>query len=255
MKSRKPDELDGQYIKRLEDCNASLQSENTNLKKRVGALNAATTELACNGSLAFQAMAEKAGVRGHPSVSEAVELFDKISHPQWHRDGHIFPKISFPENWDLEDCERWSGDADMLMNSPIADTIEFLEHLKFNLKPNLIKPLGEIIHKLQAALMNGIQGVKSQHGFSPLHMRPIRPGHIKDLGEEDLRDLMSAMGWMALDLAQDMGWANEVLRRDLRAATYRRVCGDLYAMSQFAMEIPEKSNFDIKVFGGENEPF
>lgn len=33
-----------------------------------------------------------------------------------------------------------------------------------------------------------------------------------------------------LDLAQDMHFANHMLRRDLRAAVYRRVCSDLYAL-------------------------
>lgn len=259
MKPRKPDESDAHYIKRLEDQNANLMQRNKSFAKWSEAITAATTHLACEGSLAFQAMAEKAGVRGHPSVTEAVELFDQIAHPQYHRDGHIFPKVTFPEDWDLDDCERWSGDADMLLNAPIAEAIDLLQAMCMSsIGKNWLEPINKAAGGLQKALREGIDGLKAQHGFSPLQMRPIRPGHIKDMDRQQLEDLCSRLGWMALDLAQDMAYANDMLRRDLRAAVYRRVCGDLYALSQYAIEVPEPTDgpqFDVKVLGGELETF
>lgn len=254
MKQRQPKETDAHYIKRLEDRNRSLQQDNYRRSKWAAALNEAITALSTDASLAFQAMAEKAGVRSHPSVTSVVKLFDMISHPQWRSDEPI-PRINFPSFWDFDTPDAWSGDADMQLNSPIADAIDLIMALRFSAKKSAFDDINRVISGLERALQNGIQGLKDQRGFKPAKVSVPPPGHFRDMPEDSLRDLLSAVGWMALDLAQDMAFANECLRRDLRAATYRRICSDLYRLSQISMEVREDTKVDIKVLGAEQEKF
>lgn len=236
---------------RLLASRSSLQQENARIKKWAQRATEATTMLATEAATAFQAMAEKAGVRNHPSVTATVQLFDAIMHPQWHNEDHEFPKVEFPADWNFDPPEpAWSGDADMSLNSPIADAVEFLESLKFGGKPK-IEHVFEIMEKLHRVGHRGVEGVKKGAGFKPLHFGPLPAKHYRDMDADELRQMLETASWMALDLAQDMGFANEVLRRDLRASTYRRVCSDLYRMSQWTMEPHEDAVIDIKVMGGE----
>ena len=254
MKPRGADETDQHYISRLESANAGLRQENAGIKKWAGALNEAVTALSCDASLAFQAMAEKARVRGHPSITAVVELFDTIAHPQWRGD-KVIPRIKFPTDWEFDDPREWSGDADMGLNSPIADAIELLSHLRFKVSGSgLLEGIDDVIGGLERALQRGVDGVKDKHGFTPRRFSPAT-GHLKDMSAGQLRDLAGTIGWLCLDLAQDLNFANEMLRRDLRAATYRRVCADLYRLSGLDHEIREETNFDIKILGAEEAPF
>lgn len=254
MKPRKPDETDAHYIRRLEDQNRALQQRITAFDSWAERLNAAVTCLSCEGSIAFQAMAEKAGVRSHPSVMEAVKLFDMISHPQYRDGGEKLPEIKFPTFWDLDSPSAWTGDADMALNSPIADAIDYLDSLKFSGKRKQIEYTQELIGRLQKVLVGKVDGIKDAHGFRPKHLS-IPSGSIANMDVETLRNVVESISWMALDLAQDMAFANEMLRRDLRAATYRRVCADLYRLAYYGPEIREETNIDIKVLGAESQPF
>lgn len=255
MKPRKNTETDAHYIKRLEDANVSLQQENARIKKWASDLNEAVTVLSCEASLAFQAMAEKAGIRSHPSVTEAVQLFDSIAFPQWRGEKKI-PKVAFPQFWDLDSPRAWSGDADMQLNSPIASAIEFLQSHRWGGGEALIREIDRICDGLHRLTIRGVQGLKDGHGFKPLRTAPISKTHYRDMSAEELRNLVNAATWMALDLAQDMSYANEMLRRDLRAACYRRVCGDLYRLSQLGFgDGGRDERFDIYIAGGTQEPF
>lgn len=250
MKPRKPDETDEHYIRRLEDQNKELKRRNDSMSSWQERLNEAITALSCEGSLAFQAMAEKAGLRSHPSVTEAVKLFDMVSHPQYRSGEEKLPKIEFPTFWDLDSPTAWSGDADMALNAPIAETIEFLDSLKFSGNHKQAKFASELIGRLHQVLIGKVDGIKDARGFRPKHLA-IPSGSIANMDKETLQKVVEAVSWMALDLAQDMAFANEALRRDLRAATYRRVCADLYRLAWFGPEIPEDSNFNIKIFGAD----
>lgn len=236
MKARKKDETDAAYIKRLEDANAALRKHNKDVADYADRVREATYTLAVDGSLAFQAMAEKAEVRGHPSVTKMVEYFDQFAGLQWGRDS--VEKVEFPEDWDFDKSDEWSGDADMQLNAELTPLIEATRDVAQwgDVKDGMRKHLRGCILKAENALRSQVDGVKANHGFRP-HVMTIKqaPDHI---------------GWALLDLAQDMNFANEMLRRDLRASVYRRVCGELYALSQaeFAEEPPQ---FDVKLFGGE----
>lgn len=238
----------------LRQSRNGMKEHNDRLSRWAESVSNAVTTLSVDGSLAFQLMAEKASVRSHPSVTKVVELFDAIAHPQWHDQNKVMPKVEFPTSWDLDLPESQSGDADMSLNSPIAEAIELLEHLVFRV-PKAMKDIHRVTQGLQVALDGKVEGVKDKVGFRPLHLKPLDPVHFKDATREQLQEWLSAIGWMALDIAQDMSFANEVLRRDLRAASYRQVCSDLYRLSQLAIEIEPSSNFDIKVFDGEEIPF
>ena len=243
------DELKAAY-KRLLDSRNSLQQHNDQLSKWATKINEAVTHLSVDGSLVFQAMAEKAGVRGHPSVTEAVKLFDAVAHPQWSK-GEPVPKFEWPTDWDLEG-DHWSGDADMSLNAPIAEAIESLTHARFNANQSIQNVINHAIGNLQKALRTGVEGVKDKHGFKPAELTMPNGKHPKDMSEAELRDAVSIMGMMALDLAQDMDFAGLMLRRDLRASTYRRVHADLYRLAFFDFGDAEADpKFTVKVVGGE----
>lgn len=250
MKARKSNETDAQYIARLEQQNASLKQHNGQLSTWAGRVNESVTRLATEGSLVFQAMAEKAGVRGHPSVTQAVRLFDMLAHPQWQKESP--PAVEWPTDWTFEGSgDQWSGDADMQLNAPIATAIEELEHLKFA-APKQMQRIDGVMELLHKALEAKRDDVKAAVGFKPRVCSPPPPGHYRDMSADQLRDLVETMAYMALDLAQDMHFANHMLRRDLRASTYRRVCADLYALSWLDTKDADPDvRFQVKVFGGE----
>lgn len=244
MKPRKPNETDAEYIARLEAANASLRAENKERGKWAGKVSKAVTWLACDASLAFQAMAEKAGVRGHPSVSAVVRAFDTIAHPQWTPDDATLPDLTFPTDWDLDPPSAWSGDADMVLNAGIAAALEYLDARKFNCKLDEWKHVCEIIEGLERPLQGIVDTIIPERAERKAIQIP--EGATRD----DLAQVINEMSWRALDLAQDMAFANEVLRRDLRAATYRAVCSGLYEMANLCVPVRE-GKFDVKALGGE----
>lgn len=248
MKARKPNETDGQYIKRLEDANHGLKQQNDQLSKWACNISEAVTHLSTEGSVVFQAMAEKAGVRGHPSITAVVELFDSIAHPQL-RGEKAFPKVVWPQDWDFDKEGEWSGDADMALNSPVDEAIQLLEALKFETKDKFHEPICKAQEGLHMVLIKGVDGHKAKAGFKPKEFG-IPQKRYDEMTLEELKELVSVMSWAALDLAQDMNFSNEMLRRDLRASAYRRVCGDLYALSQMDCN-PPPGKFNVKVFGDE----
>lgn len=252
MKPRKPGESDADYIKRLETSNRDLKARNDQLAKWAEKISEAITHLATEGSLVFQAMAEKAGVRSHPSVTAAVEMFDKIAHPQWHDDDRKIPDVHFPKDWEFDPPDVWSGDADMELNSPVSEAIWELEQISRSCGRATAERIFAVIGRLEGALRKGVQGIKEKHGFKPKHLA-VPQKHYRDMSREELIETINVMGWVALDLAQDMAFANEVLRRDLRAAVYRRVCADLYGLSQLPHgpfdDAPNE--IGVKVFGKE----
>lgn len=250
MKARKSGESDAAYIGRLESQNADLKRNNDRIQKWASDLNEAVTLLSTEASTAFQAIAEKASVRSHPAVTETVRLFDYIAHPQWRNTDTPIPHVTFPDNWDLDDEEAWSGDADMQLNAPIAEAMERIEHIRFSAKGHVIEALDQMTNALQKALHDGIQGYKRCHGFKPRAL-VVPSQRFDDIDERQLRETVSSIGWLALDLAQDMHFANHMLRRDLRAATYRRVCADLYVLSQLPFGLDAPTAIDIKLFEGE----
>lgn len=260
MKPRQEGESAEHYIKRLEDANASLRANEASTKRWMSALNQSVTILSTEASVAFQAMAEKACVRSHPSVTAVVALFDKIAFPNYQNVDPVtgepvaIEPINFPTDWNLDSKDAWSGDADMALNAPIAEAIEILQVLGDKLKKEQRERLGVVLKQLDDLLTSRINGVKEAAGFVPKHLAPLAPKHYREMSAEELRDVVDTMGWMALDLAQDMHAASHMLRRDLRAAAYRRICADLYALSQTAVE-PRNEGIDIKIIGGEQPTF
>lgn len=246
MKPRKPDETDEHYIKRLESRNAAMEERG----KWAERVNRAVTWLACDASLAFQAMAEKAGVRSHPSVTAVVRAFDTIAHPQWTADNAEIGNLAFPEDWDLDSPDAWVGDADMGLNAGIAKVLEYLEHRKF--APGVKREEMEHLFELQTGLEKPLQGILNKVMPERAERKPIQ---IPDDADRDmLACVVNELSWRALDLAEDMASTNEMLRRDLRAASYRRICHDLYELAQ--LHVPERNpHFDVKVLGGEAIPF
>jgi hypothetical protein len=237
MKPRKPDETDADYIKRLEAANADLRRQG----KWADKASRAVTWLACDASLAFQAMAEKAGVRSHPSVTAVVRAFDTIAHPQWTEDGAKIEDLTFPTDWDLDPPGAWSGDADMELSAGIAMALGYLDSRRFNVG----KEEGEMIGQIMEALEKPLQGIVDKVMPERAKRQPIQiPA---DAGRDDLANLINDIGWRALDLAQDMHCTNHMLRRDLRAAAYRRVCGELYEMANLSVPVRDP-HFDVKVF-------
>ena len=87
-----------------------------------------------------------------------------------------------------------------------------------------------------------MSGLKSKRSAPHEMEMPLLKDHC-----EHCRD----MSWMALDLAEDMTTTMEMLRGDLRAASYRRISRDLYKLSCPPDNIQDarKSKFQVKVIG------
>jgi len=232
------DELIG-YIGRLETSRDDVRANNKEVTKFANKVNEAMTRLSSEASVVFQAMAEKAGVRGHPSVTQAVQLFDGLMHVQWQDKKPA--GVEWPKDWDFDDKDDWSGDADMQLNAPIAALIELLNPLSLHRLPEgQWRAICEAVDRVEVAMRTHIQGIKSLHGFKKMTV--------------NVKDAPRGIGMALLDLAQDMDFANTMLRRDLRAAVYRRVRSDLYALSHCEFE-DEPSNIDIHVLGGDGPTF
>lgn len=224
------------YIKRVETSRDAVRAHNKEVTKFANRVNEALTRLASEASVAFQAMAEKAGVRAHPSVTAAVQLFDGLMHQQWKDNSP--PKVEWPTDWDFDAEDDWSGDADMQLNAPIAALIELLDPMSLHRLPEgQWRAIADAVDRVEAAMRTHIQGLKTLHGFQKFTV--------------NVKDAPRGIGMALLDLAQDMDFANTMLRRDLRAATYRRVRSDLYALSRCEFE-EEPSTVDIYLVGGEN---
>lgn len=242
MKERKPSETDADYIKRLETANAGLRRNNAELTKWSKAVARAVTWLSYDASLAFQAMAEKAGVREHPSVTKVVAAFDTIAHPQWTPDNAEIGDLTFPTDWDLDGPGAWAGDADMELNAGIKMALDYFEGRKFQCRADE----WEHICTIMEAIERPLQGVVEKVLPARADRKPIEVP--EDADRDQLAAAFNEVSWRALDLAQDMASTNEMLRRDLRAAAYRAVCRDLYELSQ--LHVPERNpKFDVKVFG------
>lgn len=252
MKPRKPTEPDADYIRRLEVANRSLREDNKRLKQWASNLDKAVSVLATDASLAFQAMAEKAGVRFHPSVRAVIKMLDSLVGMYCHEPDA--PKIEFPKDWDLDPPEALSGDADMQLNSPIARAIELLNLFatKNHGNEELVKDIFRTIGQLDRVLQKGIEGVKRREGYerTPPPPRPEIKNYC-DMTRKELTDMLSYLSWWALDLAQDMDFTNEFLRRDLRASAYRRIRDELYRMAYESTNSTER-NVVVKVLGAES---
>lgn len=239
METASRDELVA-YISRLEASRDQMQANNKAVSKYADRVNNAVRSLAVDCSLVFQAMAEKANVRAHPSTTKVVEYFDAFAGLQWGTDEP--PSIQWPTDWDFDGEDAWTGDADMQLNAPIAELVELVDAVCFQRGTSdaMRTALREAVERVQKAMLTHIGGIKANHGF-----------RVKEI---DISNEPEGMGWAVLDLAQDMRFANEMLRRDLRAAVYRRVCSDLYRLA-FSNHEPGPSNFDVKVLGGSSSPF
>lgn len=242
MKPRKPSESDADYINRLEHANDGLRRQNKEMIKWSQAVARAVTWLSCDASLAFQAMAEKAGVREHPSVSKVVKAFDTIAHPQWTPDNAEIGDLTFPTDWDLDSPQAWVGDADMELNAGIKMAMDYLEARAFKCNGEE----REHVWAITAALERPLQGIVEKVLPDRAERQPVEIPEAAT--REQLAQAINEVSWRALDLAQDMASTNEMLRRDLRAAAYRAVCRDLYDLSR--LHVPERDpNFDVKVIG------
>lgn len=74
------------YVRRLKLSRDQMQTNNKALPAWMGRLNSGIALLSSEGSLAFQAMAERAGVRGHPSVTSRRPSTLRMPRTDW--DGH-----------------------------------------------------------------------------------------------------------------------------------------------------------------------
>lgn len=76
--------------------------------------------------------------------------------------------------------------------------------------------------------------------------------HPNDMSREELRELVSAMGWLALDLAQHLCYS-EGLKPEYKDEAYKKATGMAYHLVnlQFNFNGVEKSKADITVFGAD----
>ena len=246
----KPSNLSDKQFNELDDkgklnaYKAIMQSRNEyrNVGKFAARLNDVVTWLSTSAAVAFEAMAEKAGVSSHEDVQTFVKAFGECCYSQWS-DGGKLPKIQLPYSFDIdEDLEKYSGDAGMKHSAKISELMNYLKSLYWDKN----KELSNNSIQWRAALFDltdGIvSGLKSKRSAPHEMEMPLLKDHC-----EHCRD----MSWMALDLAEDMTTTMEMLRGDLRAASYRRISRDLYKLSCPPDNIQDarKSKFQVKVIG------
>lgn len=74
--------------------------------------------------------------------------------------------------------------------------------------------------------------------------------HLNDMDREELRDLVSAMSWAALDLKQHLQFTIDMLKDEYKENAYKKACKMAYDICQMPYQEPKpKSNFDISLFG------
>ena len=210
-----------------------MKANNDYLSKFSSRVNEAVTALAIEASVAFQAMAEKAGVRNHPSVSAAVAAFDGLMHQQWKNKER--PK--FPTDWNFDptpEMNEGAGDADMMLNSKLEAVFEKTPPWESE------KLTRSEIESFFREAEKTLREIRVAAGFRPT---------VVSVPTSQIREI----GMVLLDAAQQMEFARKMLRRDLRAAQYRQISEELYRLVWW-QEDEEKSKIDITVFG-DVEPF
>jgi hypothetical protein len=224
-----PEEAEKTY-RRLLDSRNNIKAHNDSLSKWANRVGNSVTWLAVEASTAFQAMAEKASVRNHPSVVAAVKAFDQIACPQWQGDA----RPEFPTDWSFEaqpNMNDGAGDADMVLNSRLANIFERTPPWEdFTLTKS------EVENFFREAF-SALREIKRAAGARSFKLA-VENGPQR-----------SALAWAAVDLAQDMEMTRNMLRRDLRAAAYFRIEQDLYALSRMGDGDNQDRQIEVNIFG------
>ena len=245
------EDLEREY-KRLLESRRSLQASNKSLREWLGRVTDNQSFLSVTANLVFQAMAERAGMRRHPAISEIVKAFDKCVGSQWKDDGASLPeKIELPENPILYEGEEENGDAEMLCTARLAKALEPFEigYIPRNARDEkYIGCVNELVEAVHEALESMRDQVKRDHGFKPVDMTIMKAPDYDEMTRDQLIDIIRGMSMVALDLAQDMNFTRTMLRYDLRDSAYRRIHRDLYKLA-FSPSPTEYTNFCVKVLG------
>jgi hypothetical protein len=71
------------------------------------------------------------------------------------------------------------------------------------------------------------------------------------MSRQELRDLVSDMGWAALDLAQHLSFTNEMLREEYRGEAYKKAQTMAYALANmpYSETQPRDPLGHVAVFG------
>ncbi len=243
------DELKVAYRNLLQSRNG-LKSRNSELSKWLQAVTANINHVLPHASLVIQRLAELSGVREHEAVQATLGYLDETSHPQWQK-GAAKPAPIWPDRVPIS--SEKGGDAEMLLGASVAKALEpFACGFIYTEIPKeyVRAAVRELTEAVQSALRKGVEGHKDAAGFKVKSLKIPGGKHPDDMSREELKSLVHGMGYAALDLAQDMNFAQDMLRLDLRAAVYRRVAADLYQLSNVPYS-DEPKTIGVKVLGDE----
>lgn len=76
--------------------------------------------------------------------------------------------------------------------------------------------------------------------------------HPNDMTRDELREIVSDMSWMALDLAQHLNFSNEALKEEYREEAYQRAEKMAYELSHYPYHGPDPeapASPGVAVFG------
>ncbi len=83
--------------------------------------------------------------------------------------------------------------------------------------------------------------------------------HPNDMDREELRDLVRAMSWQALDLAQNLYFIDTGLKEEYSDQAFKSAIKQAYELSNLPYSTDDivESNIDVAVFGpnGIEKPF
>ncbi len=83
--------------------------------------------------------------------------------------------------------------------------------------------------------------------------------HPNDMDREELRKLVSAMSWQALDLAQNLNFIGHMLKEEYKEQAFESAIKQAYNLSNLPYTTDDlvESRIDIAVFGqnGMEKPF
>lgn len=219
MKARKPNETDEQYIRRLEDANRELRSQNKAwAQEREIYVDRARPAASFAGAV-LNAAAEACGMLNDERVQSAREALEALAGLPWSKDlpvPEVFPRFDAP------DPERNGGDCEMMVKSTLSALGDAMHPVDlWSLTNGLPEKRAERVRAMmwelwRMAQANALAQVRAATGAS--ERTPLKPPKITTLAEA--REVLADV-WMAVGNAlSDLEMSRSILRLDLRAAMY-----------------------------------
>lgn len=166
----------------------------------------------------MEALADRCDLRTHPSVVKMVKSLGDGTYPQWSTVATDLEALPL----DAESKPvRWPGDAEMVLNSPIHESVQILgDTVVYATTPEHIRdPLFKLIADIEQQLQHAISTGFVERGHKALPPKPTPFNEEPPAQISTFEEVHHALG----DMLQDIDFSMSFLRTDLRAAFYRSI--------------------------------